>query len=82
VVEQWLMNIIDAADHEDSDDVETRRLLVAALRDSGLDLARVMNGDSPGQPPRSAGAAWRLRRMSSPPHRRRWRFGGRPNRRR
>jgi hypothetical protein len=38
------MNIIDAADANDSDDVEIRQLLVAALRDSDLDLVQIVNG--------------------------------------
>ena len=69
MVEQYLLNIIDAADLNDSDDVETRRLLAAALRDSGLDLAQLMSGRIP--PVRrscQAGAVWRVSRVRSSSH--------------
>jgi hypothetical protein len=44
MAEQWLQNIIDAADPDDADDVAIRELLAAALGASDLDLARIATG--------------------------------------
>jgi len=44
MAEHCLLHIIDAADPEDGDDVAIRRLLVSALRDSGIELTRTMSG--------------------------------------
>jgi hypothetical protein len=72
MVEQCLLNIIDAADSTDSDDVEIRGLLAAALRDSGLDLTRLMTDGFPTvRTSCSVGAAWRVSLVRSPSHRHR-----------
>ena len=47
MAKQSLSNIIDAADPADREDVAIRRLLVAALSDSGIEFAQMMNPPIP-----------------------------------
>jgi hypothetical protein len=56
MTEQRLQSIIDAADPDDGDDAATRRSLVIALSDSGVELAELMDGRIPPLP-----ALWELR---------------------
>ncbi len=50
MTEPCLLSIIDAADPDDRDDVEIRRLLVTALSSSGIELAQIMDGRIPPLP--------------------------------
>jgi hypothetical protein len=47
MTEQRLHRIIDAADRDDGEDVAIRKLLVTALRNSSLEMARMINDCSP-----------------------------------
>lgn len=66
MAEQSLANIIDAADPADREDIAIRKLLVAALRDSGIELPQVMNGRSPLLNSCERGTPWRVSVMRSP----------------
>jgi hypothetical protein len=70
MAEQSLTNIINAADPADGEDVAIRKLLVAALSDSGIELAPMMNDCSPLLNPCERGTPWRVS-MIRPPSRRR-----------
>jgi hypothetical protein len=71
MADQSLANIIDAADPADREDLAIRKLLVAALSDSGIELAQVMNDRSPLRNPCERGTPWRVSVMRSPSRRRR-----------
>ena len=47
MAEQRLHKIIDAADRDDGEDVAIRKLLVTALRDSGLEITQLVEDRSP-----------------------------------
>ena len=47
MTEPCLLSIMEAADPDDRDDVAIRRLLVAALSSSGIELAQITNGRIP-----------------------------------
>jgi hypothetical protein len=47
MAEQRLHRIIDAADRTDGEDVAIRKLLVAALSDSGREMARMSEASTP-----------------------------------
>ena len=73
MAEQCLSNIIDAADPDDDEDVALRRLLVAALRDSDIDVVHMMDICRPPLPTAyERGSTRGLGVMLPPSHRRRW----------
>jgi hypothetical protein len=71
MADQCLTNIIDAADPTDGEDVAIRKLLVAALSESGIGLAQMMNGREPLVNSCERGTPWRVSVMRSPSRRRR-----------
>ena len=47
MTEPCLLSIMEAADPDDRDDVAIRKLLVAALSSSGIELAQIVNDRIP-----------------------------------
>jgi hypothetical protein len=66
MVEERLLKIIDAADPEDGEDVAIRRLLATALSESGIELARMMDGHIPSSMRCERRPPWRVRPLRSP----------------
>jgi hypothetical protein len=60
MAEQCLANIIEGADPTDQEDVAIRKLLVAALSDSAIELAQMMNGRNPLLSACGRGTSWRV----------------------
>jgi hypothetical protein len=70
MAKESLANIMDAADPTDGEDVVIRKLLVAALSESGIELAQMIAGRDNLPSSCDRGVPWRVRPARSPSRRR------------